>query len=207
MLACVCMCMCMCVRVCVYAPVHILVHIAVGSMSGGPPPLKSLVSPPAGGRSFMSMSVFTSPPARQAPEPSTIEALSEQELLALSITDLTSIRDLMKEQVRTLLCEPSVRVCIFNTNTCLCMCLYDWRCRARVPPQLARTPHASPCSGDVLASPASHACGCASPVRACVSFRENVPYTVGYLCFGPMAQCVVHALKGLACRARPSRAR
>ncbi len=27
-------------------------------------------------------------------------------------------------------------------------------------------------------------------------------YTVGYLSFGPMAQCVVHALKGLACRAR-----
>ena len=26
--------------------------------------------------------------------------------------------------------------------------------------------------------------------------------TVGYLSFGPMAQCVVHALKGLACRAR-----
>ncbi len=29
----------------------------------------------------------------------------------------------------------------------------------------------------------------------------------GYLSFGTMAQCVVHALKGLACRARPSRAR
>ncbi len=26
--------------------------------------------------------------------------------------------------------------------------------------------------------------------------------TTGYLSFGPMAQCVVHALKGLACRAR-----
>ena len=26
--------------------------------------------------------------------------------------------------------------------------------------------------------------------------------TIGYLSFGPMAQCVVHALKGLACRAR-----
>ena len=26
--------------------------------------------------------------------------------------------------------------------------------------------------------------------------------TAGYLSFGPMAQCVVHALKGLACRAR-----
>jgi hypothetical protein len=31
--------------------------------------------------------------------------------------------------------------------------------------------------------------------------------TLGYLSFGPMAQCVVHALKGLACRASPSRAR
>ena len=29
----------------------------------------------------------------------------------------------------------------------------------------------------------------------------------GYLSFGPMAQCVVHALKSLACRASPSRAR
>ncbi len=29
--------------------------------------------------------------------------------------------------------------------------------------------------------------------------------TAGYLSFGPMAQCVVHALKGLACRASPSR--
>ncbi len=26
----------------------------------------------------------------------------------------------------------------------------------------------------------------------------------GYLSFGPLAQCVVHALKGLACRARVS---
>ena len=31
--------------------------------------------------------------------------------------------------------------------------------------------------------------------------------TAGYLSFGHMAQCVVHALKGLACRASPSRAR
>ncbi len=31
--------------------------------------------------------------------------------------------------------------------------------------------------------------------------------TTGYLSFGRMAQCVVHALKGLACRASPSRAR
>jgi serine/threonine protein kinase len=31
--------------------------------------------------------------------------------------------------------------------------------------------------------------------------------TAGYLSFHPMAQCVVHALKGLACRASPSRAR
>ena len=30
--------------------------------------------------------------------------------------------------------------------------------------------------------------------------RHNI--TAGYLSFGPMAQCVVHALKGLACRAR-----
>ncbi len=34
-------------------------------------------------------------------------------------------------------------------------------------------------------------------VRAC---------TAGYLSFGPMALCVVHALKGLACRASHSRA-
>jgi hypothetical protein len=31
--------------------------------------------------------------------------------------------------------------------------------------------------------------------------------TAGDLSFHPMAQCVVHALKGLACRASPSRAR
>ncbi len=36
----------------------------------------------------------------------------------------------------------------------------------------------------------------AAPVR--FAFAD----TVGYLSFGPMAQCVVHALKGLACRAR-----
>ncbi len=27
-------------------------------------------------------------------------------------------------------------------------------------------------------------------------------YTADYLSFGPMAQCAVHAVKGLACRAR-----
>ena len=31
--------------------------------------------------------------------------------------------------------------------------------------------------------------------------------TVGYLSFHPKAQCAVHALKGLACHASPSRAR
>ncbi len=31
--------------------------------------------------------------------------------------------------------------------------------------------------------------------------------TTGYLSFGPMAKCAVHALKGLACRASPSRVR
>ncbi len=31
--------------------------------------------------------------------------------------------------------------------------------------------------------------------------------TTGYLSFGPMAQCIVHALKGLACRASSSCAR
>ncbi len=31
--------------------------------------------------------------------------------------------------------------------------------------------------------------------------------TTGYLSFHPMAQCVVHALKGLACRASLSRTR
>ncbi len=31
--------------------------------------------------------------------------------------------------------------------------------------------------------------------------------TSGYLSFHPTAQCVVHALRGLACRTRPSRAR
>ncbi len=30
--------------------------------------------------------------------------------------------------------------------------------------------------------------------------------TAGYLSFGPMTQCVVHALKGLACRARGAKA-
>ncbi len=32
--------------------------------------------------------------------------------------------------------------------------------------------------------------------------RARATLTAGYLSFGPMAQCVVHALKGLACRAR-----
>ncbi len=31
--------------------------------------------------------------------------------------------------------------------------------------------------------------------------RSSGRHTAGYLNFGPMAQCVVHALKGLACRA------
>jgi hypothetical protein len=33
------------------------------------------------------------------------------------------------------------------------------------------------------------------------SIRVSQQYSTGYLSFGPMAQCVVHALKGLACRA------
>jgi hypothetical protein len=36
-----------------------------------------------------------------------------------------------------------------------------------------------------------------SDVRACV-----IGDTAGYLSFGPLVQCVVHALKGLACRVR-----
>ncbi len=39
--------------------------------------------------------------------------------------------------------------------------------------------------------------------RAAASVRS----TAGYLSFGPVAQCVVHALKGLAYRASPSRTR
>ena len=37
--------------------------------------------------------------------------------------------------------------------------------------------------------------------------RWSASYTMGCLRFGPMVHCVVHALKGLACRASPSRAR
>ena len=41
-----------------------------------------------------------------------------------------------------------------------------------------------------------------SHARCCHSSRK--PHTVGYLSFGPMVQCVMHALKGLACCARVS---
>ena len=50
-------------------------------------------------------------------------------------------------------------------------------------------------------------CGClpARYFRVCQPMRNHALThggTAGYLSFGPMAQCVVHALKGLACRAR-----
>ena len=41
----------------------------------------------------------------------------------------------------------------------------------------------------------------------CLGFMLFAASTAGYLSFGLVAQCVVHALKGLACRASPSRAR
>ena len=40
------------------------------------------------------------------------------------------------------------------------------------------------------------------PLSACAAACCYWSGTAGYLSFGPMAQCVVHALKGLACRAR-----
>ncbi len=48
-------------------------------------------------------------------------------------------------------------------------------------------------------------CG-VSPFRArthCFgkNWKNNSPYTAGYTSFGPLTQCVVHALKGLGCRA------
>ena len=50
---------------------------------------------------------------------------------------------------------------------------------------------------------ACHACGCASPFAHAFGpyHMVNTWGATGYLCFGPMAQCVVHALKGLTCRA------
>ena len=49
---------------------------------------------------------------------------------------------------------------------------------------------------------------------AMIAYATSVSYpsrpqsiaTAGYLSFHPMAQCAAHALKGLACRACPSRA-
>jgi hypothetical protein len=45
-------------------------------------------------------------------------------------------------------------------------------------------------------------CDIHTRTRVCFSPYARVRYTAGYLSFHPMAQCVVHALKGLACRAR-----
>ena len=45
-------------------------------------------------------------------------------------------------------------------------------------------------------------------LRKCImQWAGTVRQYRGYQSFGPMAQCVVHALKGLACRASPSSAR
>jgi hypothetical protein len=41
----------------------------------------------------------------------------------------------------------------------------------------------------------------------CGMSQTMLAFTAGYLSVGPTAQRVVHALKGLACRASPSRAR
>ena len=73
-------------------------------------------------------------------------------------------------------------------------------CRARVT---SASLHASPCSCEALTSPACHACGCPSSFRTrFCDINQNWKYTAGCLSFRPMAQCVVHALKGLACCAR-----
>ncbi len=85
-------------------------------------------------------------------------------------------------------------------------------CHSRVT---TASSHASPCSGEVLTSAACHTFGCTSPFRACswsMPYGENkwcqryspmsATHTTRYVSFGPTAQCVVHVLKGLACRAR-----
>ncbi len=46
----------------------------------------------------------------------------------------------------------------------------DWRCRAQVTPASS---HASPCWGEALTSPAIHACGSASPIRARCCHRNR----------------------------------
>ena len=97
---------------------------------------------------------------------------------------------------------------------CVCMRSKAWRCRAFA---CAQRPGATVCShalkglalprashfGEIAVvglSPAFHACGSASPFA-------DPPTTARYLSVEPMAQCVVHALKGLACRARGMRRR
>jgi hypothetical protein len=48
------------------------------------------------------------------------------------------------------------------------------------------------------------------PTQVCISQTRICGLKLAFRCclsFRPMAQCVVHALKGLACRASPSRAR
>ncbi len=51
------------------------------------------------------------------------------------------------------------------------------------------------------------ACSKMAMIMVCTGYLYECTGTAGYHSFGRMAQCAVHALKGLACCASPSRAR
>ncbi len=81
----------------------------------------------------------------------------------------------------------------------------DWRCRVHVTP--VRLPWRAH-----IASPFCARCGHSSQNKLFLHpyiaqankhhHNKSVIATAGYLSFQPMIQCVMHALKGLACRAR-----
>ncbi len=99
------------------------------------------------------------------------------------------------------------RVCFLNMLACVYMRPKAWRA-ARMSLQLARLSRPARAAATVLYAHAfvpSHTektCGISGKAKTTVSC-----FTAGCLSFHPMAQCVVHALKGLACRASPSRTR
>ncbi len=83
----------------------------------------------------------------------------------------------------------------------VCMHSKDSRCHTR------DTRSRPPCQAHVSRSPRLQQHQPCSRTLQSQSGRLIIPATSGYLGFGPVAQCVVHALKGLACRASLSRAR
>ncbi len=76
----------------------------------------------------------------------------------------------------------------------------DWRCCKRGNAGDVR-------QGDLAGMTRARLCQSFSRMHILYFGEVTAPITAGYLSVGPMAQCVVHALKGLACRPSPSRAR